>query len=150
LHIPTVSTAKSVQLIKEAKAKGLQVLQRAVHHLVLTDENWKVLIPDLKFSSITYEREALLRSIDNTIDMITSDHNPMDIEHKKMEFDMAKNGTRLVESLWCSNDRFTIRKVIEKLTSGKIVFSIENHPIAANMSLFTPEGKCIHQSGDLI
>jgi dihydroorotase len=39
LHIPTVSTAKSVQLIKEAKAKGLQVsCSAAVHHLVLTDE----------------------------------------------------------------------------------------------------------------
>jgi dihydroorotase len=28
--------------------------------------------------------------MDDTIDMITSDHNPIDIEHKKMEFDMAK------------------------------------------------------------
>jgi dihydroorotase len=38
LHIPTISTAK-VQLIKEAKAKGLQVsCSVAVHHLVLTDE----------------------------------------------------------------------------------------------------------------
>jgi dihydroorotase len=38
LHIP-ISTAKSVQLIKEAKAKGLQVsCSVAVHHLVLTDE----------------------------------------------------------------------------------------------------------------
>jgi dihydroorotase len=30
--------------------------------------------------------------------MITSDHNPMDIEHKKMEFDMAKDGTIGLES----------------------------------------------------
>jgi dihydroorotase len=51
--------------------------------------------------------------------MITSDHNPMDIEHKKMEFDMAKNGT--IGCLWCFDDRFTTRKVIEKLTSGKTV-----------------------------
>jgi dihydroorotase-like cyclic amidohydrolase len=34
----------------------------------------------------------------DTIDMITSDHNPMDIEHKKMEFDMAKDGTIGLES----------------------------------------------------
>jgi dihydroorotase len=32
--------------------------------------------------------------------MITSDHNPMDIEHKKMEFDMAKNGTIGLESAY--------------------------------------------------
>jgi dihydroorotase len=60
LHIPTVSTAKSVQLI--AKAKGLQVsCSAAVHHLVLTDENW-VLIHDLKFLSIApKDRKALLK-----------------------------------------------------------------------------------------
>jgi dihydroorotase len=51
--------------------------------------------------------------------MITSDHNPMDIEHKKMEFDMAKDGTIGLESAFCAC--FTIRKVVEKLTSGKIV-----------------------------
>jgi hypothetical protein len=40
----------------------------------------------------------------------------MDIEHKKMEFDMAKDGT--IGLVLSSNDRFTIRKVVE-LTSGK-------------------------------
>jgi dihydroorotase len=35
----------------------------------------------------------------NTIDMITSDHNP-DIEQKKMEFDMAKDGTIGLESAY--------------------------------------------------
>src|SRR5690606_32565855 len=39
MHIPTVSTAKSVQLIRDAKAKGLSVTcSVAAHHLVLTDE----------------------------------------------------------------------------------------------------------------
>jgi dihydroorotase len=58
-----------------------------------------------------------------------------------MEFDMAKNGTILRKCLWCSNDRFTIRKVVEKNDFRKNSFSIESHPIAegskANMSLFT-------------
>jgi dihydroorotase len=49
------------------------------------------------------DREALLKGVlDNTIDMITSDHNPMDIEHKKMEFDMAKDGTIGLESAFCA------------------------------------------------
>jgi dihydroorotase len=85
--------AKSVQLIKEAKAKGLQVsCSAAVHHLVLTDEKlgfdtrFKV-SPPLRTKKIESITQGVL---DNTIDMITSDHNPMDIEHKKMEFDMAK------------------------------------------------------------
>src|SRR5690606_26266208 len=39
LHIPTISTAKSVQLIKEAKAKGLNVTcSVSIHHLISTDE----------------------------------------------------------------------------------------------------------------
>jgi dihydroorotase-like cyclic amidohydrolase len=86
-YIPTVSTAKSVQLIKEAKAKGLNISCVAVHHLVMTDENWKALIPDLKYHSTKNRSgpKALLNAVDNTIDMITSDHNPVDIEHKKME-----------------------------------------------------------------
>jgi dihydroorotase len=50
---------------------------------------------------------------------------------------------RTRKCLWCSNDRFTIRKVVEKLRKNS--FSIESHPIAegskANLSLFTPEGK---------
>ncbi len=42
LHIPTISTKKSVELIKEAKANGLNVTCSAtVHHLVLTDEKLK-------------------------------------------------------------------------------------------------------------
>ena len=39
LHIPTISTSKSIELIKEAKKKGLQVTcSVAVHHLTLTDD----------------------------------------------------------------------------------------------------------------
>jgi dihydroorotase len=52
--------------------------------------------------------------------MITSDHNPMDIEHKKMEFDMAKDGTIGLESAYGAlMTVLPLEKVIEKLTSGK-------------------------------
>jgi dihydroorotase len=80
--------------------------------------------------------------------MITSDHNPMDIEHKKMEFDIAKDGTIGLESAFVVlMTVLPLEKVIAKLTLGKVVFGIENTPITegakANMSLFTPEGKGI-------
>lgn len=151
LHIPTISTAKSVALIKEAKAKGLQVsCSVTVHHLTMTDEKldgfdtrYKV-TPPLRTEE---DRQALLAGIlDNTIDIITSDHNPIDIEHKKMEFDMAKNGTIGLESAFGALlNVLPLEKVIEKLTSGKAVFGIENSPIKegskANISLFNPEEK---------
>ena len=153
LHIPTISTAKSVQLIKAAKAKGLKVTcSAAVHHLVLTDSKlgdfdtrYKV-SPPLRTEP---DRKALLAGIlDNTIDMITSDHNPIDIEHKKMEFDLAKNGTIGLESAFGALlTVLSLEKTIEKLTSGKTTFGIEKQTIIegsiANISLFNPEGKSI-------
>jgi len=160
LHIPTISTAKSVQLIKEAKAKGLLVsCSVAVHHLVLTDEKlddfdtrFKV-TPPLRAES---DRKALIKGLkDGTIDMITSDHNPIDIEHKKMEFDLAKNGTIGLESTFGAlMTVLPVEIIIEKLTSGRSVFSIENQTIEekrkANFTLFSTEADWVFEKGDII
>jgi dihydroorotase len=150
LHVPTISTAKSVSLIKEAKAKGMQVsCSAAVHHLVLTDEKlnnfdtrFKV-TPPLRTEA---DRKALLDGvIDGTIDMITSDHNPIDIEHKKMEFDLAKSGTIGLESAFGALlTVLPLEVIIEKLTARKAIFNIENQSIKenalVNFTLFSPEG----------
>lgn len=150
LHVPTISTAKSVALIKEAKAKGMQVsCSAAVHHLVLTDEKlnnfdtrFKV-TPPLRTEA---DRKALLDGvIDGTIDMITSDHNPIDIEHKKMEFDLAKSGTIGLESAFGALlTVLHLEVIIEKLTAGKAIFNIENQSIKenalVNFTLFSPDG----------
>ncbi len=151
LHIPTISTAKSVALIKEAKKKGLQVTcSVSVHHLVLTDEKlegfdtrYKV-DPPLRTEA---DRKALLAGIsDNTIDCITSDHNPLDIENKKMEFDLAKNGSIGLESAFGALQTvLPLEKIIEKLTSGSTIFGIEKQSIqegnSANLTLFLIEDK---------
>ena len=107
MHIPTISTAKSVELIRVAKQKKLHVTcSVSAHHLTLTDDelqgfngNVKV-IPPLRTKKDT---EALVAGVlDGSIDCITSDHNPIDIEHKKVEFDRAKYGTIGLESLFGS------------------------------------------------
>lgn len=160
LHVPTVSTAKSVQLIKEAKAKGLNIsCSVAVHHLVMTDEKLEGFDTRFKVSPplrTELDRKALLAGIlDNTIDMITSDHNPMDIEHKKMEFDTAKNGTIGLESAYGAlMTVLPLEKVIEKLTSGKNVFGIESQSInegtPANITLFNPEGNSVFTKSSIL
>ena len=147
LHIPTISTKKSVALIKTAKAKGLQVTcSVAVHHLVLTEEKIEGFDTRFKVSPALRaedDRKSLLDGIiDNTIDCITSDHNPIDIEHKKMEFDLAKNGTIGFESAFGALQTvLPLEKVIEKLVSGKAVFGLENQIIQegnkANLTLFS-------------
>lgn len=160
LHIPTISTTKSVQLIKEAKAKGLKITcSVAVHHLVLTDEKivgfdtrYKV-APPLRTET---DRKALIAGIlDNTIDMITSDHNPIDIEHKKMEFDLAKNGTIGLESAFGALMMvLPLEIIIEKLTAGKTTFGIETQTIEegkkANITLFNPEGKRVFTKENIL
>lgn len=160
LHIPTISTAKSVDLIRNAKAKGLKITcSVAVHHLVLTDEKLDDFDTRYKVSPplrTEIDRQALLAGIlDNTIDMITSDHNPIDIEHKKMEFDLAKNGTIGLETAFGSlQNVLPLEKIIEKLTSGKTTFGIHNNSIneneVASISLFNPDGNWIFTKENIL
>ena len=149
IHIPTISTAKSVALIKEAKSKGLKVTcSVSVHHLVLTDKTlegfdtrYKVTPP---LRTIEDQRALIDGVLDNTIDCITSDHNPIDIEHKKMEFDLANNGTIGLESAFGALlTKLPLHVIIEKLTSARALFQIENQVInkgnQANITLFSTE-----------
>ena len=159
LHIPTISTAKSVEIIKEAKNKGLNVTcSVSVHHLVLTDEKLETFDTRYKVSPplrTEKDRIALISGLlDSTIDMITSDHNPIDIEHKKMEFDNASNGTIGLETAFSAlNTVLPLDKIIEKLTSGKVVFNIESNSInvgeKANLTLFNPEGNWVFEKENI-
>jgi dihydroorotase len=160
LHIPTISSSKSVQLIKEAKAKGLQVTcSVAVHNLVLNDTaiegfdtRYKV-SPPLRTEE---DRKALIAGVlDNTIDCITSDHNPIDIEHKKMEFDLAKYGTIGLESAFGALQAILpTETVIEKLSAGRAIFGQETTEIAegqkACFTLFNPEGNWNFTNEDIL
>lgn len=148
LHIPTVSSAKSVALIREAKAKKLDVsCSVAIHNLVLTDNELETfntrfkVLPPLRTQS---DCDALIEGLkDGTIDMVTSDHNPIDVEHKKIEFDYAKYGSIGLETAFGAlNTVFTLRKSIDLLTKGKERFDIESSPISINkkakLTLFNP------------
>lgn len=149
LHIPTISTAKSVQLVKEAKNKGLDVTcSVSVHHLTITDEKldgfdtrYKV-APPLRSEA---DRKALVKGVkDGIIDCITTDHNPIDIELKKMEFDLARNGTIGLESAFGAlNTVLPVETIVEKLTLGKTIFGIGNQAVAegekASLTLFNPD-----------
>ena len=160
LHIPTISTAKSVQLIKQAKAKGLQVTcSVAVHNLVLTDailtefDTRAKVIPPVRDE---YHRQALLNGVlDGTIDMITSDHNPLDVELKKMEFDNAKYGTIGLESAFITLQTVLPTEIIvKKLTAAKSIFKIENTSIninqKASITLFTNHGEGVFTKQNII
>ncbi|WP_184549701.1 dihydroorotase [Mucilaginibacter sp. FT3.2] len=97
IHFSTISTARSVELIREAKRKGLEVTcDVAAHHLVLTDEallgfdsQYKVK-PPLRTKD---DVKALIKGLkDGTIDAIVSQHTPHEIEFKDVEFEVAAYG----------------------------------------------------------
>lgn len=105
LHLANISTAGAVQMVREAKAKGLQVTASvAVMNLVYEDEatttfdsNYKVL-PPLRSAA---DREALREGVlDGTIDIIASNHQPLEEEAKKLEFPYAEFGATGLETLY--------------------------------------------------
>ncbi len=160
LHLATISTAKSVALIKVAKEKGLLVTcSVAVHHLVMTDQKLQQFDTRYKVSPplrTETDRKALLDGLrDGTIDIITSDHNPIDIEHKKMEFDLAKNGTIGLETTFSAlQNVLPTDLIIDKLAAGKSIFGIESNPIKigsiADISLFNPNTDWIFSKSDIL
>ena len=150
LHIPTISTSKSVQLIKEAKKKGLDVTcSVAAHHIFLTDAEIKSFDTNYKVSPpLRSEKDikSMIKGInDGTIDMIVSDHNPIDIENKNVEFERGFNGTIGLESLFGSTGKkVDLDKAILCLTENPCqrfnlpVSTIEkNHK--ADLTLFNPD-----------
>lgn len=151
LHIPTISTAKSVALIREAKAKKLDVsCSVAIHNLYFTDENLTDFDTDFKVKPSLRTQDdidALVEGVkDGTIDMVTSDHNPLDVELKKVEFDHAAYGTIGLESAFGAlQQTFTLKKTIDILTKGKERFGIAQTPInigeKLNTTLFDPSEK---------
>jgi dihydroorotase len=149
LHIPTISTAESVTLIRDAKKQGMAVsCSVAIHNLVLTDEILESFDTDHKLLPPLREKEdqkALLNGlIDGTIDGVTSDHNPIDIEHKKVEFDHAMFGSIGLEHTFGTLlKRIDLVSTIKALTGLRQCFDLETGHITngspANLTVFNPD-----------
>ncbi|GGH00682.1 dihydroorotase [Mucilaginibacter phyllosphaerae] len=97
IHFTTISTQHAVELIRDAKRKGIKVTcDVAVHNLVLTDDAlmgfdslYKVK-PPLRTQK---DVDALLAGLqDGTIDAVVTQHTPHEIEFKDVEFEVAEYG----------------------------------------------------------
>ena len=97
VHIAHVSTASAVRLLREAKARGVQVTaETCPHYFTLTEEaclgydtNAKM-NPPLRTQA---DVDAIIAGLrDGTIDMIATDHAPHHADEKDVEFDKANNG----------------------------------------------------------
>ncbi len=159
LHIPTISTARSVQLIAEAKKKGLDVsCSVAVHNLWLTDEvlegfdsNTKVQPPLRNHKDIKSLRRALK---DGIIDLVTSDHTPLDIELKRIEFDNAAYGSIGLETAFgILNQIYDTATAIDILSRGRRRFQVPETTISegkeANLTIFDPDVSTTFTKNDI-
>tara|TARA_B100001094_G_scaffold295221_1_gene316398 strand:- start:824 stop:2086 length:1263 start_codon:yes stop_codon:yes gene_type:complete len=149
IHIPYVNTKKGVELIREAKKKKLDITASAsLAHIFLSDKdiddyntNLKIIPPLRSEMDSNSLKEGL---IDGTIDYLTSMHEPLNIDAKKVVFDHAEPGSIGLESvfgLMCNN--FTLEKTIDILTRNKSIFEIKNYEIKigshADLTLFNPD-----------
>ncbi|HKI20591.1 MAG TPA: dihydroorotase, partial [Isosphaeraceae bacterium] len=104
LHIQHISTARSVDVVREGKRRGIRVTAEATpHHFTLTDEmlrtfdsNYKMNPPLRTWSDV----EAVITGLaDDTIEFIATDHAPHAREKKMREIDQAPFGIVGLETL---------------------------------------------------
>jgi dihydroorotase len=150
LHIPFISSAVSVDLIRVAKKNGLNVsCGVGIPHLTFTDENLMDFNSDFKIIPpirTDVDRRALREGLlDGTIDMVTSLHQPINPELKNLEFVLSQEGSIGLEAAFGTlQTYFPLEKVISILTRGKSRFGIENLPLEvgvnSDLTLFNPRG----------
>jgi len=128
VHIAHVSTAAAVELIRQAKKKGVRVTAEATpHHLLLTEEMIEKrealakVNPPLRTEA---DRQALVQGIkDGTIDIIATDHAPHTMAEKQRPYADAPAGisgfdTAVGSLLWLvQSKQLTLTELIAALTS---------------------------------
>ncbi|MFT5502368.1 MAG: dihydroorotase [Gammaproteobacteria bacterium] len=126
-HFGQLSCARSVDMIRRARIKGLPITADcAMHQLFLTDhdignfDSNKLTIPPLRSQ---YDRDALRAGVaDGTIDCICSDHQPHEIDAKLRPFPSAEPGISALDTFLCLGLRLvedqllTLPQLIEKVS----------------------------------
>ncbi|MGC9314579.1 MAG: dihydroorotase, partial [bacterium] len=157
VHFCHVSARESVQVIREAKARGAKITAEATpHHLLLTDEEipksgfdalFKVNPPLRSAEDVAILREAL---IDGTIDAIATDHAPHPTHEKDRDFITAPFGIigletalGLIHTHFVKEGLMSIHKMIELMsTNPASIFDLPAGTLAqgsyADITIFDP------------
>jgi dihydroorotase len=128
LHFAHLSTRGSVELVREAKARGVKVTSEATpHHFTLTDEEVRSFDTDTKVNPPLRTEEdvkAVKQGLrEGVIDAIATDHAPHSFEEKNVEYDYAPFGIvgletalPLVLTELVGKKVLSLKKAIAKLT----------------------------------
>lgn len=161
LHFTGISCKESVELIKQAKADGLNVTADVYLANLIHTENevlgfnaqFKVL-PPLRTSE---DRDALIEGLkDGTIDFICSNHSPQDIENKDLEFDLAAFGNIGTQTMFSSLKTLTnlnLELLIESISwKPRAAFGINYAAIeegaVADLTFFSPSEEWSYTEGE--
>lgn len=115
LHIAHVSTKESVELLREAKNKGINVTSEvAPHHFILTDD---IITPDNTYTKVNppirsrKDVDEIINGILNkTIDIIATDHAPHDEDSKNVSYDKAAFGITGLETAFSLSYTYLVLK----------------------------------------
>ncbi len=156
IHFTGISTKKGIELIREAKATGLQVsFSVTPYHAVFCDEDLADYDTNLKVNPPLRTREDMmavrLAILQGEADAIASHHIPQNYDSKVCEFEYAKNGMIGLETLFgvignclpLNEADWTIEKIISLLSvAPRNIFRLPVPEIkegaAASLTLFNP------------
>lgn len=159
LHIPTISTTGAVNKIAQAKKMGLKVsCSVALQNLFFDDtvledfnSNYKVNPPLRDKKDVAALKKGIINGI---IDFVTTDHTPLPLEDKRLEFDLASYGTVALEAAFgVLNSLFDLNLTIDILTRGYKNYNLPQPEInigqMACLSLFNPSQKFTFKEDNL-
>jgi len=164
LHLAFLSTAGAVERVREAKLRGLQVtcsvaplnLAFGEEALQTFDTYFKVMPPLRSREDVRALQEGVA---DGAIDLITSNHVPLEEELKKLEFPFAGFGAAGLETVFpltwkALQPRVSLEDLVERLAirSRELVgleTPVIGEGVAANLTLFEPESRWTVQPEDL-
>jgi dihydroorotase len=164
VHFSHITSKGSVELIRDAKKKGLKVTASVpAHHLYLTDEaiadfepNFKVVPP---FRSKEHQEALKIGLSDGTLDAIISDHEPHEVEAKFSEFSIAEPGIISLETsfsvtLESLSEKMELDRIIALMTTGpRKVLNLKTPTIEerniAELTVFAPTLKWVYERKDI-
>jgi dihydroorotase len=128
-HSAMISCADSAEIVRNAKANGLPVTCGvSINHLTLNENDigdyrtFFKLSPPLRHED---DRQAMIEALaDGTIDVIVSDHNPQDVENKRLPFAEAADGAVGLETLLSAalrlvhSDRISLPRLLRALSTN--------------------------------
>ena len=159
LHLTKIASAAALELIKNAKKKKLSLsVGVSINQLLFKDMDQIDFDTNLKFAPIVKtenDRKTLIKALkDGWIDVVCSDHEPLEIECKFLEFDEAKPGAIGLQTIYSN-----LNKLLESNTDLIINLLSENARkilklsdyeidtgIVADLTMFDPSIEWIFES----